>query len=263
MHNYHSLAEDLRAWGVPSDAPIMIHSSYKSIGAVDAGAAPSGADAVLDVLADYFAPGLLVLPTHTWDRVSPDQPVFDVENTPSNVGVLGEVFRKRPGVLRSWHPTHSLAVAGAGAADFVADEHLSNTPTTRTGCHGKLYDADAYVALVGAPLTKNTLIHGAEEWAGIQNRFTAEPWPTQIRGRDAQGNPVLIAAPMYAHWSAMGRSISENYDILEAPLLREGIAWNAKFGDAQVFIAKVRPMIDFTMQLLSHEPDLFLGRPEL
>lgn len=263
MHNYQSLALDLRDWGVPADATIMIHSSYKAIGHLDAGEALSGADAVLDVLADYFAPGLLVLPTHTWDRVSPEQPLFDVDETPSNVGVLGEVFRKRPGVLRSWHPTHSLAVAGADAAAFIKDEHLSNTPTTRTGTHGKLYDRDAYIALLGAPLTKNTIIHGAEEWADIPNRFTATPWPTKIRGRDPQGNQVLIEAPMFAHWSALGRSISENYDILEAPLLREGIAWQRKFGDAVVFLAKVRPMVDYTMSLLAHEPDLFLGRPEL
>ena len=263
MHNYQSLTADLRNWGVPSEATIMIHSSYKSIGELDPGAAASGADAVLDVLADYFASGLLVLPTHTWNRVSAEQPIFDVDETPSNVGILGEVFRTRPGVLRSWHATHSLAVLGRDAVEFVADEHLSNTPTTRSGCHGKLYDRDAYVVLLGAPLTKNTIIHGAEEWADIPNRFTAEPWPTKIRYRDATGAEVVIDAPVYGHWSTLGRSISENYDILEAPLLREGIAWEAKFGDARVFIARARAMVDYTMNLLTSEPDLFLGRPTL
>ena len=263
MHTPESLTSNLRSWNVPANATITIHSSLKAIGSVSKPEGGTGADVVLDVLSSYFAPGLLVLPTHTWDRVSPEEPIFDVEATPSNVGILGELFRKRPGVVRSWHPTHSLAVSGEDAADFVSGEHLRNSPTTRTGCHGKLYDRDAYIALLGAPLTKNTIIHGAEEWADIPNRFTADPWPLKIRGTDDAGNPFELDASNYAHWSAMGRSISENYDILEQPLLREQIAWTAKFGDASVFLAKVRPMVDYTMALLADSPDLFLSRPSL
>ncbi len=227
----------------------MIHSSYKSIGPVE-----GGPQAVLAALSDYFEPGLLVLPTHTWARVNTEQPVFEVENTPSNVGILGELLRQEPGVIRTLHPTHSLAVKGAGAAEFASGEEQAATPAPRSGCHGKIYDADSYVIFVGVPLTKNTIIHGAEEWAGIDNRLSAQPLPLVIRTADG----TEIDRPMYSHWSALGDQISETYDKLLDPLLTRGIAWRGTLGDAELIIAKVPEMIDYTLDLLAKEPDVFL-----
>lgn len=52
---------------------------------------------------------------------------FDVQHTPSSVGVLTEVFRKTPGVIRSYHPTHSVAAWGRHAKDILSTHHLGTT----------------------------------------------------------------------------------------------------------------------------------------
>ena len=39
--------------------------------------------------------------------------IFDPRTTPSQMGLLSEVFRRSPGVARSIHPTHSVAAWGA------------------------------------------------------------------------------------------------------------------------------------------------------
>lgn len=57
----NTLQQDLAAMGLTGTETILIHSSMKSIGAVE-----GGADTVLDALMEYFAKGLLLLPTHTW-----------------------------------------------------------------------------------------------------------------------------------------------------------------------------------------------------
>ena len=56
-----TLQQDLAAMGLTGTETILIHSSMKSIGAVE-----GGADTVLDALMEFFAEGLLLLPTHTW-----------------------------------------------------------------------------------------------------------------------------------------------------------------------------------------------------
>ena len=126
MHTKESLTEDLVHTGIlPSDT-LLVHSSMKSIGEVD-----GGADTVLDVLMDYFREsGLLVFPTLTYDLNS-SNPVFYVNETPSQTGVLSDLFWRRPGVLRSLHPTHSVAAWGHDAAEFIAGHEMFSTPCAK------------------------------------------------------------------------------------------------------------------------------------
>ena len=112
-----TLQQDLAAMGLTGTETILIHSSMKSIGAVE-----GGADTVLDALMEFFAEGLLLLPTHTWQFIDQDHPVFDVRRSPCCVGILPELFRQRPGVVRSLHPTHSIAACGRGAAEYLAGD---------------------------------------------------------------------------------------------------------------------------------------------
>lgn len=103
------LKHDLAAMGLTGNETILIHSSMKSIGPVE-----GGADTVLDAWMEFFAEGLLLLPTHTWRFINEENRVFDVRRSPCCVGILPELFRQRPGVVRSLHPTHSMAAYGKG-----------------------------------------------------------------------------------------------------------------------------------------------------
>lgn len=72
-----TLQQDLAAMGLTGTETILIHSAMKSIGAVE-----GGADTVLDALMEFFAEGLLLLPTNTWQSIDQDHPVFDVRRSP-------------------------------------------------------------------------------------------------------------------------------------------------------------------------------------
>ncbi len=52
---------------------------------------------------------------------------FDVRRTPSEVGIITEVFRRSPGVERSLHPTCSISAQGPHAAQMTAGHyHAAN-----------------------------------------------------------------------------------------------------------------------------------------
>ena len=55
---------------------------------------------------------------------------FDIKRTPSEMGLLSELMRRTPGVVRSLHPSHSICAIGPLAEKLTADHHLA---TTRTG----------------------------------------------------------------------------------------------------------------------------------
>ena len=72
------------------------------------------------------------------------------------MGILPELFRQRPGVVRSLHPTHSMAGYGQQAVSYLAGEELRNTPCTPGGCYDRLKDVGGKILLVGVTHARNT-----------------------------------------------------------------------------------------------------------
>jgi len=247
MYTKEQLLKQIQELGIQPSDTLLIHSSMKSIGPVD-----GGADTVLDAFIEYMQDGLLIFPTHTWKQMNAEYNVFDVVNEPSCVGILTELFRKRPGVIRSWHPTHSVAALGKDANEYVSGEEQWDTPCPRQGCWGKLYDRHAKILFIGCGLNRNTIIHGVEEWNNIPNRLTGHQ-PLKVLTPDGR----LLDTPMRRHHSPVG-NISENYIILEEPLVDSGIATIGRLGDARTILCDVVPMVDLTSSFLQKNPDLFL-----
>ena len=153
MYTKEDLKEYLKAMGLTGKETILVHSSMKSIGEVE-----GRADTVIDALIEYFKDGLLLLPTHTWKNINEDNPVYDPAVTPSCVGILTNLFLKRDGVIRSLHPTHSMAGIGVSAKEYLAGEEYNNTPCTPGGCYDRLKDCGGKILLIGVGNERNTCL---------------------------------------------------------------------------------------------------------
>ncbi|SFB98312.1 aminoglycoside 3-N-acetyltransferase [Alkalibacterium subtropicum] len=245
MHTKESLIPDLKQLDINVEGTLLVHSSYKSIGAVK-----GGPDAVLDTLSAYMKAGLLVLPTHTWEYINKENPVFDVRRSPSNVGILTERFRRRPNVFRSEHPTHSVAALGKEAESFTKEEYRHDTPCARQSVWGKLVDRDAKILLIGVDLTRNTFIHGIEEWVDTPGRMTEsyEDLYSVLR----TGEKVRVPSRRHS-----GSHASEHYWKVEEILLEEGAMSRGTFGDADVRVVDARKTADLLTELLLKNSDLF------
>src|SRR5690625_4890509 len=123
MYTKEDLKNDLKRLGINQYGTLKVNSSYKSIGQVD-----GGPETVLDSLSEYMEEGLLGLPAHTWAHVNQENPTFHVDQSETNVGILTEMFRKRDGVIRSLHPTHSVAALGKDAKAFTEGDEKLDTP---------------------------------------------------------------------------------------------------------------------------------------
>lgn len=245
MHTKHSLIEQLERAGIDKLGTVLMHSSMKSIGDVE-----GGADTVLDALSQYMQEGLLVLPTHTWADINADNPRFYVESSPVCVGILPELFRHRENVLRSYHPTHSVAALGHDAASFVAGDEQFDTPCHRESAWGKLLDRKAKILLVGVDQKRNTFIHGIEEWVDIPGRLT-------------DGHEMLytilpdgteIEVPSRRHH---GLPWSEHFWKVEGILEQQRAIYLAEFGDAEMWVCDTVKLTDVLTTMLQKDPDLF------
>ena len=131
------------------------HSSLRSLGPV-----PGGAETVVRGLVEALGPdGTLLMPALSYARVTPEQPLFDVRLTPSNVGALPETFRTRPGTLRSIHPTHSVCGVGRLAAELLGRHIEDRTPCGPRSPFHLLPEYGGQILMLGCGLRPNTSMH--------------------------------------------------------------------------------------------------------
>lgn len=244
MHTKSSLMIQLERMGIDRKGTILVHSSMKKIGEAD-----GGADTVLDALSSYMEDGLLVLPTHTWSAVNSDNPRYYVESSPVCVGILPELFRKRAGVVRTRHPTHSVAALGRDAITFAEGDERLDTPCHRGSAWGKLLDRKAKILLIGVDLRSQTFFHGIEEWSEVPGRLTDGHEQLYTVLRDGSE----ISVPSRRHVG----SPSENYGKVQTLLERKGAIEKREFGDAAVLVCDTEKMFDILSPMLRMNPDLF------
>ncbi|NLZ82997.1 MAG: AAC(3) family N-acetyltransferase [Clostridiales bacterium] len=247
MYKKNDLIKGIASIGVKPTDTLLIHSSMKALGQVE-----GGPDTVIDAFIEYLEDGLLIFPTHTWEQMNEKYNLYDSITEPSCVGLLTNYFRKRPGVVRSLHPTHSVAALGKDAADYIAGEEKIATPCDREGCWGKLYDRGAKILFLGCSLKKNTFLHGVEEWNNIPNRLMEKPVLYKIKMPDGS----VMDRPFRGHHSTLG-DVSQYYDKMLQPFLHYGIAKEGKIGDGDSVLCDAIKMSDLVSKYLKKNQKLF------
>lgn len=245
MHTYNSLRKDLENLGIPQDGTLLIHSSMKSIGEVE-----GRADTVLDVFMDYFKEeGLLVFPTLSYSLVNDKQPIFNVRETPSVVGILPQLFRQRPGVIRSLHPTHSVAAWGPEAATFTEGHERFDSPASSFSPWRRLISCKAKIMFLGADISHNTFLHGVEEWGHASNVLSETK--QNLISIDYEGKEHLV--PSRRHVGAH----SGFYDRMGPHFQKIGAVQEGTFGDAHCIIMDAVKIARYTIRMLAKYPAAF------
>lgn len=186
---HDDLVTALRAVGVGPGMTLVVHSGLSRFGHVE-----GGAETVIAALDAVLGPeGNLCMPTHSLSWLG--QRPYDPATSRSKVGAVSEVFRRQTGVLRSAHPTHSVAVRGPLAAELVAGHDASCAPLGEDGFWGHLVAAGGWVLML-APLRSCTLLHAGELAAGIPAPAVQVPLAA---GRDAP-TATIPAMPWHVDW---------------------------------------------------------------
>lgn len=247
----------LQEQGIKHDDVVTIHAALRSAGPIE-----GGADGLIDGLTEYLCDGLLLIPTHTWAVVNRDNPVFDVRSTVPNIGTLARVAAFRPDAVRSLHPTHSLAVFGKGAREFVEGEENSATPAPMGGCLSRLYELNGKVLLLGVGHERNTYLHAVDERMDLPNRLREPGFPVTVIDWNGQTHHTPEFHPHYVEGIPVG--CSEYYPNYKHALEHCGAVTYGKLGNALVYCCDARRMTDAVMHLWRMtDRDLCLGDFEI
>jgi aminoglycoside 3-N-acetyltransferase len=235
------LAADLQRLGVKGGASLLVHSSLASLGFV-----PRGPHGVIAALEHVIGPaGTLMLPTHTWRWVNQGNRVFDVVNSPSCVGRLSEDFRQLPGVVRSLHPTHSVAARGTKAQRLISDHHLADTPCGAGTPYARLLDDGGQILLLGVGLSRNTAFHTVEAMANVD--YLMEPVKQRFTIVDVDRR---FEIDVRRHRNGVPR----RFDDLNPWLVKSGALREGKVGSASSLLIDGLAFKECMLSLLEENP---------
>jgi aminoglycoside 3-N-acetyltransferase len=228
---------------------LIIHSSLSKIGWITGGPV-TVIYALMDVITDQ---GTIIMPAHSGDYSNPEDwsnpPVpeewvddikknmsaFRKEITPTRgIGIIPEIFRTFPDVLRSNHPCFSFTAWGKNAK-YITNAHSLDYGLGDNSPLGNLYNLDGYILLLGVNYDRNTSFHLSEVRSDVKEEFEAE-------------GPVLIDGKRV--WKKF-KDISFNSDVFNEigkDFEKENDIIKGKIGLADSKLFKQRKAVDFAQK---------------
>jgi len=157
------LRSTLAGMGLAAGDTLLVHSSFDAF----EGFQGKPSDVLAQLQALVSPAGLLMMPTMTFSGTAVDyaraNPVVNLARVPSRMGLLTEIFRRTPGVVRSAHPTHPVAIWGADAAAVADGHHLAATPCGAGSPFDALRKRQGKIVLLGTDIAVLTYYHLLEE----------------------------------------------------------------------------------------------------
>ena len=234
------LAGQLRRLGVRPGGVLLVHSAFRSIRPVEGG--PLG---LVAALREALGPrGTLVMPSMTGDDDLP----FDRDTTPAAtaLGIVPELFRRQPGVLRSGHFA-AFAAIGPEARRIVAAP-LTHPPSAPGSAIDLVRRLDGQVLLLGVGHECDTMLHLAEIIGGAPYRVPRH----YTACRD--GRPVTITYGENDH-------CCRRFALADRWLRAAGAQSEGPVGHAHARLADARDLVEAAASRLRRDPLLFLHAP--
>lgn len=239
---FRQLLEEL---GIRTGATVMVHSSMDRIGR----RVPDlNAFALVRLLQQCLGPdGTLLMPTFVFQGLQRDyletHDTFDPRNAPSQVGLLTEVFRRMPGVLRSLHPTHPVAGWGRHAHDLLATHHLGLTFGPTSPIY-KLREYGGLVVGLGTSMRESFTIQHVPEELHARTREDAYEARSRVM-------TIIDGSRRIPYTLRVMRPDDGQFDDIEKLLLNEGTlkyinrrGLKCAVTDADRFVTRTLDLID-------------------
>jgi aminoglycoside 3-N-acetyltransferase len=246
MLTFEKLVEGFRGLGVNEGDPLLVHSSYKSLGEVDGG--PQTVIRALEAALGTEGDGTLIMPTFNFDfnKGAP----WDVRTTPSKMGVLTELVRTDPRAKRVFHPFYSFAILGKHAGMLGSLRYKS--AYERNSVFGKLRDLDGKIMVIGLSYTNSmTFFHHIEQMEGVDYRFLK-----QFTGEVTDENGVTYTDTFEMLVRDIDKGVITEVDPMGALMEQVGVIKSARICEADVKLMKANEVYEFTAREMKRDPHL-------
>jgi len=242
-------SNQLIALGLAKGDTVMVHSSMKALGTE-----MTPQDFIKLILNVIGEEGTLLMPALSYENVTAQNPEFNIKITEPCIGLLPRTFFKVEGVLRSFHPTHSVCAYGKNAEEITSRHYLDETPVGPNSPFTLLADYGGKVLFIGDTVNCCTLMHGIEEIAGAPYVLQKERTHYVMIGKDGKKTETDLFAHDFTGWDQEYQKIK---DILEYPELKKG-----KVGKADCYLIDAKALVKKALEILKEDIYYFVSKSE-
>jgi aminoglycoside 3-N-acetyltransferase len=253
------IADAVRKAGIAEGDLVMVHSSLSSFGRIE-----GGAETVIDAILEAVgSDGTVLFPTFSisfiyfegsLNRNQTYRP-FD-KNDPSQVtvGKIPQLFMKRKGVLRSAHPSHSVAGTGPLAEKCLSGHGEADAPTGKNSPFAKLLEFKGKILHFGSGLDCTTYLHFLEDEMSLP--YLAN---TVCRIKDPDGKVRSVMVPK--HLPGHRDFYSSNWE--NAKFFKKAKDQGLKIKETSLSIGKlhvveVKDLHEIGVKIIKKDPNIFL-----
>ena len=248
------LEATVRRLGLREGDVVMVHSAWSAHNGFRG--APRDAIAALESV--VTRKGVLAMPTMPTTGTSREwlesgKPM-DVRRTPSQMGLLSEVFRRGRDVQRSLSPTHPIVAWGDRAEAFLAGHEKCRVPFGAGSPFARLLELDGKLLGLGAGFESFTFSHFLEDRLGEKLPCPLfEPGPRRGTVIDEDGRSLEVEVLVLGEIARRLRRESR----LEAALERDGLLKRARVGNTRLLLAECRPFAECVDRMTARGESFF------
>jgi aminoglycoside N3'-acetyltransferase len=198
-------------------------------------------------LLEFFGPIRLYVPTFNYQFFGGKD--FDVQQTPSEVGIFTEYFRKNIAAWRTRDPVFSFCGNDpSGYADPVGSNAVID-PFGSSSFFQHLYDNNALLFHYGSEMKHSTLIHYIERRPGV----VPYRYDKLFEGSVTDGTACFRLQYIF-HARPKGMYMEYDWDRITSDLMKEGILYTYNQDKTALSYCGIREMTDFILQKLDKDP---------
>jgi aminoglycoside 3-N-acetyltransferase len=240
VFNKEFLVQNLQSIGIQKGDSLLVHSSLSKMGYLE-----DGPDTLIDALLEVIgSEGNLLMPSSPNALLQLDyiksNTLFDVYNSPSKLGAITEVFRKRNGVVRSLNATEPVCALGPDAQFFTEGHFNELTPYTKKSPFYRLTEKKGKILYVGVTLANaGTSLHLLEDATDFKYPvYFSEIFDVKIKDSTGRIHEVKtkVHNPVY--------SKKRMCDDLLPLFLEEQVCSKVKIGNADSYLFDSKKMFD-------------------
>lgn len=243
------LADNLRVSGFDSGHNVILHSSFKSLGKTE-----NGPETLVDALLSVIGPaGNLLAPTFTYSLPGWKGDPFDSKTSRARTGAIPECIRHRKQALRSFHPTHSVAVMGP-EADAITKDHMRATPLGTASPFGRMLDREAKILMLGTHQDTNSSLHLCEVLAELPYTNVCFSDSTDFEVAWFHNKTGQIEFTQIREVPGCSRG----FRAIESELKKQSVLKTVRIGNAACEVLNLSELVAAAKEILRKDPTLLL-----
>lgn len=243
------LGDALAGLGISNGDTLLIHSGFSRFN----GFSGAPEDVIMVARSVIGDDGNLLMMSMPYggssQRYADSNQLFDVNKTPSALGIISETFRRRPTVLRSANPLHPILAEGPMAKWLVSDHELLSYSCGKRSPLARFEKLDGKVLFFDAAFRTFTFVHLIEDRSKDclpVSLYEAEPARINMRlpdGKEIQSRQFLFSA------EARER---RNFATIENALRANGKLKQKKVGNTQLLFTTAQDVVTTADELLAN-----------